>query len=200
MFEYVVDVLNEDSFSENNWTKLHEEDRFYNWYHGYTKLGAPSINDYDGRLYITIETCATSGVVTTQYYGEQFKSDLVAMNLKYRVEITPPEVSLQNFNLTLHFKVEKVSLAGLADKSEDKLKLNGYAPDNQIMTTNFTPPADYHGSYKYLQLRRKVTSEDLKQQKLDVMPGFRLTWWYSGEEVTPDDFHKYDPSNQQFIG
>ncbi len=38
MFNYALDVLNEDGFSGNNWTKLHEEDRFYNWYQGYTRI------------------------------------------------------------------------------------------------------------------------------------------------------------------
>ena len=33
LFKYALEVINEDSFSLNNWTKLHEEDRFYNWYH-----------------------------------------------------------------------------------------------------------------------------------------------------------------------
>ena len=33
MFKYALEVINEDGFSGNEWTKLHEEDRFYNWYH-----------------------------------------------------------------------------------------------------------------------------------------------------------------------
>ena len=41
MFKYALEVINEHSFSGNNWTKLHEEDRFYNWYHGYTEIKAP---------------------------------------------------------------------------------------------------------------------------------------------------------------
>ena len=41
MFKYALDVINEDSFYGNNWTKLHEEDRFYNWYHGYSQINPP---------------------------------------------------------------------------------------------------------------------------------------------------------------
>ena len=31
LFKYALEVINEDGFSENHWTKFHEEDRFYNW-------------------------------------------------------------------------------------------------------------------------------------------------------------------------
>ena len=48
MFKYAVQVINEDSLSENNWTKLHENDRFYNWYHGYTKIESPANTNYYG--------------------------------------------------------------------------------------------------------------------------------------------------------
>ena len=41
MFKYALEVINEESFSGNNWTKLHEKDRFYNWYHGYTQIKSP---------------------------------------------------------------------------------------------------------------------------------------------------------------
>ena len=54
MFKYAFDVINEDSFSGNNWTKLHEEDRFYNWYYGYTFIKSPSW--YSDGLVIYIHT------------------------------------------------------------------------------------------------------------------------------------------------
>ena len=38
---------------------------------------------------------------------------------------------------------------------------------------------------------RDVTSEDIELLQLDVMPGFRLSWWYTGAEVTPAPDHKY---------
>ena len=41
MFKHAIEIFEEDSFSLNNWTKLHEEDRFYNWYHGFTYIESP---------------------------------------------------------------------------------------------------------------------------------------------------------------
>ena len=75
MFEYAIDVINKDSFSQSDWSMLQEEDRFYNWYYGYTKIKAPSYM-YEQWDYL-VHTAATSGVVSTQYYGEQFTSRLV---------------------------------------------------------------------------------------------------------------------------
>ena len=59
MFEYALEVINEDGFSENDWIKLHEEDRFYNWYHGYTRIESPYYSNLG--LNIIIGTSATSG-------------------------------------------------------------------------------------------------------------------------------------------
>ena len=51
-----------------------------------------------------------------------------------------------------------------------------------------------NGSYNYMaptgdtyhiELRREVLLEDVRKQKLDLMPGFRATWYYSGIEVKP---------------
>ena len=64
MFKYALEVINEDAFSGSDWIKLHQKDRFYNWYHGYTEIKFPS-HDNDG-LNIRIYTSATSGVITTQ--------------------------------------------------------------------------------------------------------------------------------------
>ena len=37
--------------------------------------------------------------------------------------------------------------------------------------------------------KRKVTKEDPQKQKLDLMPGFRLTWHFSGlEEEEPAQY------------
>ena len=186
LFKYAVEVINEDSFSLNNWTKIHEEDRFYNWYHGYTEIKAPSFSSYDDRLYIDFATVATSGAVTTEFYREQFKSQLVERKLVYTVKIHPPFSVMDNENLTLHFKVEKVSMTGLSPGSKDEVEIDHTNLDADQITANrdFKPP----GYEKSIKLSRDVSSEDVEShfKKLNQMPGFKFSWWYSGMEVTPD--------------
>ena len=49
------------------------------------------------------------------------------------------------------------------------------------MIFNYTAPS----SYVYISLNRMVVLADVRKQKLDKMPGFRVTWNYSGMEVEP---------------
>ena len=69
--------------------------------------------------------------------------------------------------------------------------------DQTTVYKNFTPPGSYHTLY----FEQDVSSdEELDQQKLDVMPGFELSWWYTGAaEMTPDNHYKYHEHNKLFI-
>ena len=211
MFRYAVEVLIEDKLSQNNWTKLHEEDRYYNWYHGYSNIQSPSYSRVKNSNYylsseyyylsINVETWATSGVVTTQYYGEKYQPELVERALGYRVSVNPPDSLRENENVTLHFKLEKVSMIGLSTGSQDNFDFDMNLEDlldadQTTVYTNFTPP----GLFRTLSLERDVSSEEVNQQKLDVMPGFRFSWWYSGvPEITPDNGFKYYEHTKLFV-
>ena len=53
---------------------------------------------------------------------------------------------------------------------------------------------------KHVQYWRSVSSEDVEQQKLDVMPGFRLHWWYTrAAELVPDSFYQEEKLVKQFV-
>ena len=187
MFRYAVEVINEDGISGNYWTKLHEEDRFYNWYHRYTEMKSPYYNHNYG-LNFDIFTSATSGIVTTQHYGEKYRSELVERAIYNGVRVKPPESVSDNENVTLHFKLEKVSMIGLTGGSEDTFYMSGLSYLDADLTTaytNFTPPRFIED----MSLWRDVSPEDVEKQRLDLMPGFKFSWWYSGAEVTPDDIY-----------
>ena len=118
--------------------------------------------------------------------------------LYYTVYVYPPENVVDNENVTLHFKVEKVSMTGLSGDSKDLVKMDVMGDldaDQTTAYTNLTPPVKYRDMY----LRRVVSSEDVVTQKLDVMPGFRLSWWYTGAEVTPDSNYKEKEMTKQFV-
>ena len=210
MFKYALEVIDEDIFSLNNWTKFHEEDKFYNWYHGYTEIKSPEYREYDG-VNIYINTEATSGVATTQYYGEPFMSELVEWKLYYQVRVYPPASVFENENVSLHFKVEKVSMTGLGMKHDNKKKEtvlmgNGLTftdldADQTIAYRNFTPSQDKLNIFKnyYSYLSRDVSYADVETQNLDLMPGLRFTWWYTGSEVTPVNKYKDEDITKLFV-
>ena len=200
MFEYALDVINEGRLSESNWTKLHEENRAYNWYHGYTMILPPYSTIGDNGLNFFLSTAATSGVITTQYYGEQFRPELVERKLYINVRIYSPRSVMHNENVTLHLKVEKVSMKGLMWFSQDKVEMHGFdriTADQKTAYTNFTPP----GSVKEMILNRKVLryDEEVLTQKLHLMPGLRFSWWYTGADVTPDNKYKDEEMTKHFV-
>ena len=180
LFKYAVEVINEDSLSVNNWTKLLEKDRFYNWYHGYTLIESPDYDEEQG-LTIEINTAATQGVVTTWHYGEQFRPELVDRKLIHKVTVYPPEIVKNNTNFTLHLKVEKVSMKGLSRGSKDTIfmGIEDLDADQTTMYTNFYISENYFE----MNMTRDVSSNDVEHLKLDVMPGFNLSWWYSGADL-----------------
>ena len=77
--------------------------------------------------------------------------------------------------------------------------------------TNSTPIKERYNYYEYdhkpycgISLSRYVHFvEDLEAIKLDLMPGFRFSWWYNinGVEFTPEPERKYanDGITKQFV-
>ena len=67
--EFAFVLLYDEIFRRvtKNLTKLDENNRYYNWYHGLTKLEL--YNDTKGVHHV--HTCATNGTISTQYFGER---------------------------------------------------------------------------------------------------------------------------------
>ena len=71
-----------------NLSKVVDPDRYYNWYHGYTFLEYPSYDTYYHRLRYSLTTFASSGKISTQYFGEKFNADKGKFSLKKKCEIS----------------------------------------------------------------------------------------------------------------
>ena len=126
-------------------------------------------------------------------------SELVEMNIDYEVHVNPPKSVKKNQNLTLHFSLDHVSMTGLGRESKDRITMEGLGNVYNYQTTaykNFTPPKEA----RQVKLNRDVkVSEEIEKQKLDVMPGFILSWWYTGAEVTPERNYKDKKETKNFV-
>ena len=196
MFKNAVEGINEEIFSQKKWKTLYEEDRFYNWYHGYTLMNEPQLSN--GQLNIFISTSTTSDVVTTPYFGEKFQPDLVKKKLFYYVSVYTPKIFQNNDNVTLHFKLETNLMKGLVKPSEDFVFGDGLGDFNAGQATtyaNFTPP----GETRDLMLSRNVKVEEVEALNSKLMPGLRFRWWYTGAKVSPDPKFKDEQTNKQLI-
>ena len=202
LFVKAVELSESDNFETflQNLTKLQEDNRFYNWYRGYSEISLPE-DTYKGFTY-RISSGAASGLVKSLNFGEAFNEDLLGKKLYYTARVAPPENIQKNRNVTLHIKIEKLSIKDLykgirySDKDKDEVKVNYVTIDSDltIVQKNYSPP----GSGKDIILERKLNKTDLSN--LTEMPGFKVSWYYSGDqEVVSDPKYLTNKNTRIFI-
>ena len=204
--EWLFDVAyNElyDSYSDAvfaNLSKLEEENRFYNWYHGFSQIFLPFWN-YEEELYFLIWTSATSGSVTTQFFGENYDPNKVENHFSYQVwNFVPPE-AINNPNYTLTLEIEKVNMKVSGD-SEDKIYvyhgIGDLDPQENFIVLNFTAPSKTIA----VNIEREIKKKDIENNiDLQKMPGFKIKWSYN-RKVDNYAYESYswrnDMGNKQF--
>ena len=182
--QFAVGLIQDHVYNEvmRNISKLEEENRYYNWYMGYTKIWLPWWGPRDctadgkdkdcaeDRLRYRLSTWATSGNISTQYFGHDFERVKMERELKYTIRIYPPSKYKKNKNITIHINIENNLL-----QEYDKVTCS---PDIYTrLSRAISPP----GSYKYYVLNRKISEDGVSDLQIDLMPGFRLTWHYNIE-------------------
>ena len=132
-----------------------------------------------------MSTGASSGSLTTQYFGEKFDAAKVETYFVYTFNIFPPSSVRNNTNATLHLEVEKVSMEALSS-GRDVLIVAETKVERSHSSFNLTSPTGQWAMDFYsVEFGREVLLADIMKQTLQTMPGFRVTWHYSGMEVEP---------------
>ena len=171
---FIHEVVNNHSYMDV-WRKLNEDNRYFNWYRGYTRMTPPEYHSYLGDLYY-IDSSALSGVVTTEHFGEQFRQDIVQKKIYYEVIINPPDNFLLDENITLHLKLQMVAMAGHGIETMHIMPdLYNLEPTDVYLKVS--PPVTHT-----FQFQRDILSEDLSQVRMDIMPGFKISWHYTGND------------------
>ena len=189
LYEYVVELIDENVYMDP-WDKIHEENRFLNWYTGFTSMHE---QPYYGELFYkyTVVTSATSGVITSQYFRESYDPKLLENRFAYVINVFPARSIRYNKNVTLHFKLEKLTLpvaTGFDDMaiSDDEVYegLSIVDPDAKLVYKSFNPPT---GTGKQvLDANREITDSEIADLNMNMMPGFQFSWYYTGIDFTPD--------------
>ena len=187
----IQDHMHEELMSRLN--QLQEENRYFNWYLGLTYITLP-IYEKTGKLYYEVWTWATSGAIKTIKFGE--KNDWsFEKNVLYNYNIHYPQEAGENENVTLNFDVEFTWTPGLENGNKDKDTLK--VADNVVTDKNkflhLNPPNkktffcsiqnSCGRNFKLIQVNRFLSEEFLKNLELDLMPGSKVSWYYSGEKV-----------------
>ena len=152
-----------------------------------------SMNDYDMTLKnypeywsYNLITAAAAGEITTQYSGDEYKSELVERNVLYKMSFFPPENAKNKTTVSIHWNIEKISMKQFSDyDSTDELLVIGapVPPDEQFFNLSKSGPFEGYTRFVLEHERWIHDTEDLEFMNLDLMPGFRLRWYYTGDEV-----------------
>ena len=190
-----------------NLSKFQEENKYYNWYYGFSKLAIPKPGYMGYDLDYEVTTTATSGSLTTQDFQQKFDSELVETNVYYGILIFPPASVSSKENVTLHFELKKVSMQ---ESSNEKFYVDSIIlkTDMTNFTTSFTPPLPPSNPFllggtlkrRKVYLQRKVSKEDVQKMEMTLMPGFKFKWFYTGDGIEEDAaYHDTAYYNKLFV-
>ena len=197
LIKYAVELTQDHAFKElmNNISQIEEENRYGNWYNGYTDFQLPywaptSIGD-NFQLHYDLHTKATSGSISTKYFGKQFDKNLIERELSYKINIISPEDIQDIENFTLHVDIEYNMLKDFDNFFDPKYLYHFY---NTTFTRKFTPPSKIGEGFEF---HRKISLTDIGRFKIPLMPGFKLTWYYLQTE--PEYYDQDEEETQEKI-
>ena len=152
-----------------NLSKLGEENRYYNWYHGYTNLKVPFWMDHNNALTHWIDTYATSGIIKTQYFGDQYDPGKIEKQLSYIIRIFPPYDS----TATLTLEIERVFFSNCIDTMWMRVPSNYYINENVFVRT-YTPPRQITIWIDRYCNQNEI--DDNGSSNSPSHPGFQIKW------------------------
>ena len=163
-------------------------------YQGYTQIEYPHYYTDDNKLSYYVSTSATSGNISTQYFGEKFDIGKVDCKIVIRISFFIPPSVRGDENVTLMFHVNKQTMKEVSDNDKMMYEYTDIDADLTHWSKNITAP----GSYLSIYLDRKVSPDDITNLKLEMMPGFRLTWNYN-TELKPEAEYSNAGTTKEFI-
>ena len=89
LFSYAKILLHDAYYQDflYNLSLLQMDDSYYNWYHGYSMIKIPFYSKAQRRFEYQIYTVASSGSVTTKYFGQKYDPNKVSTPVDYRFEL-----------------------------------------------------------------------------------------------------------------
>ena len=99
-------------------------------------------------------------------------------------------------NYTFENSLESDDYGGGLNEEFDE---NEYDEYNDETILNSTINQNLDRNYIKCSLYRGVYPRDVEKLKMEVMPGFKISWWYSGAAIIPDPLFKDNVKNNQFV-
>ena len=186
---FIMDELH-DPYFENMMENLkffYEENRYYNWYHGYTKIECPfKTKSYFlgiGTDVIEMHSLTTtpSGTISTPYFGKEFNESLYEAN-KFDIRIDVPFSFVKNkVNFTLFWRVNNTD-----GSNKFTIEEKNYTSDD--LYSNYY---EKYFSKLYGTVYESSTSKEL-------MPGFQLQWHFD-INIHQEEKYREDHASKLYV-
>ena len=187
LYDNAIELIQDSFFDEiiANLSKIEDPLRYYNWYHGYTKITYP----YNSlrRLHYDIYTSAVEGNFSTQYFGQQFNADKVEQEIFVEISMTPPIKVRYDKNATLLVNLLKETMKEFSANDRISIECSECWIDADIK--HYSKNISNIGSHYLLKFDRQIPMTDIKHVMMDKMPGFRFTWNYIKQVQPQKKFH-----------
>ena len=171
-----------------------EQDRYKNWYQSKSNAKLPAGNE------LSIETSATSGVITSPYFQDDLNLDKFDKIAEYFVNIYSP----YRKKMTLNLKIEYETLENF-----ECLRISGHHTGTvtnclQHNTTFYELnwPNFQKTTIQFKRVASLSTTSIKEVLKLRKVTGFRLSWKYSSNSTkgVTKSYPKFTIANKVFVG
>ena len=199
LFESSLKIIQDHYYKEimQNLSKLSSSDRYHNWYHGYTQINCPFYDSFTNQLYYNVETSATSGNLSTQYFGEMFDAFKVDSHINMLIRVYVPSSGRYDKNIKQVFDINKRSMTEVS--GYDKIEFDYKTIDANLTSWSKSINGPLYSSSNTIAHDREVSRDDIRNMKLDMMPGFRLTWNYNNVKLMPEPKYSNENKTKQFV-
>ena len=197
----VADSQNYDQIIRNL-SMFHEENRYYNWYHGYTKVELPRYVEHKSTNELSLTTTAASGSISLQNLEQVFDAKTGSIEMEVNLFL-PKKNASKSDNIQLHLEIDRNKMM---DGNESFAILKSwkylYSQESHIIRNitqqypAYTPNEDgyYSTNFVYkMYLNNGVNGPD-------NTPGMKVKWYYTGESLVSEGIGWYlSDSNKQTL-
>ena len=206
MVNFVTELLHKNLHDsiKTKLNKMEDEDRYYNWYHGLTRIDIPRPPNGGGdrELLYRHLTKSESGSIKTKHFGEKFDAEKVDPDIQYDIELhSPLQVSCNDSleNITIQINVEKVTLEGLSTGKDQFYTNTGSCTMLHENVTHInsvcSPTQPVTASMYNVRIDRDTSMDSIRNVKIQMMPGMKITWQWDWDVEDYGYYDYYDYQN-----
>ena len=202
LLDFVFETIHDGFFEEirHNSSFLNEENKFHNWYNGYTTIQFIKPGSNIIQLGSPVSTFTLNGSFSTFGFAEEFNSSEVFSNFDATLSIYPCN-GYKDKNFTMKIEVFREQIKDLSPGHWDTIRFNNKVipPDEDYRNNSIFLPPHKMMDVNTLSLERKVSLNDVRNQKLKNMPGMMIKWYIDREDVLPYRNYKGNYKSQIFV-